>query len=570
MMDSSSGTSAGAASTSMPSRCRQVLVPFFSTSTCRVAPRLLALFLLLSPVSGIPATPYNFTQQVDHFGNDGGATFEQRYYFNDTWFEGPGSPILCILGGEGAVPPSTGIFYPYVTDVLAQRFGALVIEPEHRFYGTSLPFGTPEASFTEESLALATPQQALADAADFIEGMRADRGCTARGTAGYCPAITIGGSYPGWLSAMMRLRYPAIVDGAYAASAPMLFYSQEVPPYEYYKVVTESAEKAVPGCADAVRRSLAALNSLGSKAEAAEALGLCEPLPAYLEEGSLELFFEEVNMVFMYTFADLNMANYPPEGSSLQAACTDFVAAADADPLGALASLLSGYGVASSPSSSSSSSSSSRPGRMAELAAKRTKSTTMTRTTTTMSSSSSCFNLTAQLPAGDAATISGGDWSGCGSGDDGRIWDLETCNYLVETIGTNNVTDMFPPREWTLDWLQMHCAERFGGAGAPQPTALADSWGFSSNRLAASGATRILFTNGLNDGWSAGGITEDVGEEDLQLLAVNMENGAHHSDLSHTAPDPAVDTPDVTKARAQIGDIIAGWLAEIMVAQDGK
>ena len=152
-----------------------------------------------------------------------------------------------------------------------------------------------------------------------------------------------------------------------------------------------------------------------------------------------------------------------------------------------------------------------------------------------MSSSSSCFNLTAQLPAGDAATISGGDWSGCGSGDDGRIWDLETCNYLVETIGTNNVTDMFPPREWTLDWLQMHCAERFGGAGAPQPTALAD-----------------------------------VGEEDLQLLAVNMENGAHHSDLSHTAPDPAVDTPDVTKARAQIGDIIAGWLAEIMVAQDGK
>jgi hypothetical protein len=54
-------------------------VPFFSTSTCRVAPRLLALFLLLSPVSGIPATPYNFTQQVDHFGNDGGATFEQRY-----------------------------------------------------------------------------------------------------------------------------------------------------------------------------------------------------------------------------------------------------------------------------------------------------------------------------------------------------------------------------------------------------------------------------------------------------------------------------------------------------------
>ena len=51
---------------------------------------------------------------------------------------GPGSPILCILGGEGAVPPSTGIFYPFVTDVLAKRFNALVVQPEHRFYGTSL------------------------------------------------------------------------------------------------------------------------------------------------------------------------------------------------------------------------------------------------------------------------------------------------------------------------------------------------------------------------------------------------------------------------------------------------
>ena len=41
--------------------------------------------------------------------------------------------------------------------------------------------------------------------------------------------ITFGGSYPGWMSAMMRLRYPAVVDAAYAASAPMRFYAQQVP-----------------------------------------------------------------------------------------------------------------------------------------------------------------------------------------------------------------------------------------------------------------------------------------------------------------------------------------------------
>ena len=48
----------------------------------------------------------------------------------------------------------------------------------------------------------------------------------------------------------LRLRYPGVVDGAYAASAPMLFYAQRVDQYAYYQRVTDSAERAVPGCAD--------------------------------------------------------------------------------------------------------------------------------------------------------------------------------------------------------------------------------------------------------------------------------------------------------------------------------
>jgi hypothetical protein len=57
---------------------------------------------------------------------------------NDTNFKGPGSPIFVIMGGEGAIEPSTGIYYPYVV-TLAEQFGALIIEPEHRFYGESQP-----------------------------------------------------------------------------------------------------------------------------------------------------------------------------------------------------------------------------------------------------------------------------------------------------------------------------------------------------------------------------------------------------------------------------------------------
>ena len=66
--------------------------------------------------------------------------------------------------------------------------------------------------------------------------MRKAYKCSGENGEPRCPVITVGGSYPGWLSAMMRLRYPEVVDMAYAGSAPMLFYSQLVDQAAYYKV----------------------------------------------------------------------------------------------------------------------------------------------------------------------------------------------------------------------------------------------------------------------------------------------------------------------------------------------
>ena len=194
---------------------------------------------ILQPAASVPAPPRQFKQPIDHFAAPvANRTFLQRYYLNDTSFAGPGHPLLVIMGGEGAIPPSTGFFYPWVVDVLAPRFKALVLEPEHRFYGTSAP---REHAYELPMLRHLTPQQALADTVDLIREVQRQKQCTAHGTPGYCPVITIGGSYPGWMSAMMRLRYPAVVDGAYAASAPMKFYAQQIDEYAYYKVITASA-----------------------------------------------------------------------------------------------------------------------------------------------------------------------------------------------------------------------------------------------------------------------------------------------------------------------------------------
>jgi dipeptidyl-peptidase-2 len=512
------------------------------------------LALVASTPLGIPATPQQFTQQlVDHFGA-GNSTYSQRYYSNTTSFGGRGHPIFVIMGGEGAIPPEVGLFYPFVVDVLAPKFRAMVIEPEHRFYGTSLPFGA--ASYDPENMRLLTPQQALADAVVLTRAIQRAHNCsTRRGDAGYCPVITFGGSYPGWLSAMMRLRYPFVVDGAYAASAPMKFYAQQVEQHSYYQVVTRSAERAVAGCSAAVSSALQLVASATDPHVLSSKLSLCaSTLPDYIRRGGVATLRDELLMVYSYTFAGLNMGNYPPGPTTgLAFSCGLFVKA------------MSGGGGGSSDDEDK------RWAALREFLARysyfgKTRPVSLVSAASAISQGAGagerrggCFDMSAQLPSGPNGTISCGDWSGCGVGDNGRSWDFQTCTFLIEAIGTNGVSDMFPPRSWSIEWLREHCSARFGVR--PAPTRLVDEWGFDAVGLRAQGASRILFTNGLNDGWSAGGFQQNVSDE-RELIVLNMPNGAHHSDLRHTRPCPGPDdTSDVLETRAAATSILQRWLA---------
>jgi len=514
---------------------------------------LVVIGALFHTTTGTPAEPQQFDKQlIDHFGADS-RVYSQRYYENSTWWGGPGHPIICIMGGEGAIEPSTGIFYPWITDVVAKELQAYVVEPEHRFYGTSLPFG-PDISFNEYIMRrYFTPQQAMADTAYFLQHIREQLGCSTPSSVQgedvpYCPVITVGGSYPGWLSSMMRFRYPAVVDIAYSASAPMTFYTQEVGQFEYYQLITESAEKSATGCSSAVREAINAVHDLSTINKVVEELDICTPLPEYLQENDdagTKLFFEELDMILMYTFANLNMANNPPEGSSLQTVCTSFLEFVSAgEPVEAVKYLLHGYAL----------------NNVEELKLK-AKQLQIENFYNPLKRRSTCFDLKTQMPEGKNPTISGGDWSGCGSGRGGQSWDFQTCSFLVEQIGTNGVTDMFPPRNWTMDWLAQHCASRFDVT--PQPKALVDLWGFDD--LVKAGASYILFTNGLMDGWSVGGIQRNLSST---LLAINIADGAHHSDLSHNPPSDD-DTEDVREARESALAILNKWLDEIIQSKSG-
>jgi len=252
----------------------------------------------------------------------------------------------------------------------------------------------------------------------------------------------------------------------------------------------------------------------------AEKIGVCaDNIPSFASS-TMQNFKDEIMMVVGYTFANYNMGNYPPDKTTdLFHTCVLFqdmgVEAVDK-----VARLLNGLNE---------------------------------------DDSAECFDMNTQVPSGDNPTITSGDWSGVGTGGDGEMWDFQTCSYLVETIGFSGKSDMFPARPWTMDWLNSHCGDRFDVK--PNPSQYANDWGFD-DIIKNTDVSRVLFTNGLNDGWSVGSICETLDAGDRQLIAMNFPNGAHHSDLSHSAPG-LNDTPDIQEGHAAIIQLFHKWFKDI-------
>lgn len=95
---------------------------------------------------------------------------------------------------------------------IAKEFGALIVFSEHRYYGCSMPYG--DKSFSHQNrLGYLTTEQAIADYVDLIKDLR-DKAATRFNTCRPLnPVITFGGSYSGMLSAYIRMKYPASVQG---------------------------------------------------------------------------------------------------------------------------------------------------------------------------------------------------------------------------------------------------------------------------------------------------------------------------------------------------------------------
>ena len=141
-----------------------------------------------------------------------------------------------------------------MTTTLAEKFGAMVLFGEHRYYGTSMPFG--DESFDKDNLNMLTVEQAMMDYVEFILDFKEKNNMQDRAV------IVGGGSYGGMLSAWLRMKYPHVFQGALAASAPILFFEGSVDPNAYDDIATQDFAKADPECPKIIKLGFEQLQGL--------------------------------------------------------------------------------------------------------------------------------------------------------------------------------------------------------------------------------------------------------------------------------------------------------------------
>lgn len=429
---------------------------------------------------------------LDHFSFTNNYTFKIRYLVNDSYWSKCG-PIFFYTGNEGNIETfaeNSGFMWE-----LAPAFRALLVFAEHRYYGQSLPFG--KRSFTSpKRLGYLTSSQALADYVYLLQYL------------GKCchqesPVIAFGGSYGGMLSAWLRMKYPSSVLGAIASSAPIWQFQGLVSCEIFNRIITFVFDiSSLNKCPRIIKRSWSAIRNVTSTSTGRKWLStewkLCKALRTREDIRTLTDWLEEV-------YGNLAMANYPYEANFIvplpaypvKVFCSKLFRSTLSDPelqLHQLGKALSIY----------------------------TNYTGKTR----------CLDMS-QSPNGSL-------------GDFG--WDFQACTEMIMPMCSGDL-DMFENESWNFTKYAEDCYKKWK-VGVRQADSVVLEYGGKDLRS----TSNIIFSNGLLDPWSGGGVLNDASDT---VLAVVIPDVAHHLDLRATNP---ADPVSVTHARRFYKQVIIEWL----------
>ena len=449
---------------------------------------------------------------IDHFSwSLGDKTFEQRvfvcdkYWRQDNGVDGTRGPIFFYTGNEADVTlylNATGFMWENAPEV-----GALLVFAEHRYYGESKPFGADDMS----NLQYLTSEQALADYADLIEYLKTDFGAVKS------PVIAFGGSYGGMLSSWFRMKYPHVVDGAFAASAPIWSFLGEYPPYDagsFAKVVTYDATReagAADYCSLNVRNSWQAVRNESGTAEGRnrvrEAFRLCDGVPLESDDNVTALLYWAQT-----SFDYMAMGNYPYPSSYM----------------------LNGKG--------------DLPAFPMRVACEYFKEPDMPASELIRAlaqASAVWYNYTQNQECMDYRKGVNPETQSVGI-----MWDYQFCTEMFMPASRDGLHDMFFPQPFDFGYQIDNCQKTWGVT--PRPYWVTVNFGGKD----ISSFSNIIFSNGEYDPWRGGGVLQNVTNS---IHAVFIDGGAHHLDFMWSTK---LDPPSVLNARAEERSIIQGWIAE--------
>ncbi|GFR48295.1 hypothetical protein Agub_g10174 [Astrephomene gubernaculifera] len=514
-----------------------------------------------------------YTQRLDHFRQHPGGkeqpTFQQRYFICDRyWSQSPGGargPIFFYAGNEADVTlyvNATGLIWEN-----AERFGALILFAEHRYYGETQPFGPDSWSVDPSYLSV---EQALADYARLLWHLK--RQLAAESSA----VIAFGGSYGGMLAAWLRTKYPHLVAGAVAASAPVGAFPG-VPGWEpsrFWQVVTYDATAsagAASDCASNVRLGFQSVLNLGrtaaGRAMLSRLLRLCGELPdeeavldvAYWLQGAFDAFAMG-NYPYPSAYISDDPA-HPLPAWPMRAACMHMSSILPApNTTTSASSSASGFSSSSSSASPSSSTSSSSSETSTPATAASSAAASHAASNDTPQLASSKFVEALRDAAGVLYNVTGDvscyevQTSGPAAGNQGP-WDYQWCTELMGQelpyYPATGVSDMFWNQGgFNWDALDEHCRQSWG------VTPRADWSAFTYGGLNYRYASNIAFSNGLYDPWSSFGLLTNASDT---VVAIIIPEGAHHLDLMYSHP---ADPPSVTAARLTEMQLVRSWIEQ--------
>merc|ERR1711892_59506 len=467
-----------------------------------------ALFLLASSQAvafrglhrQVEVLPYNcdevlaeekyFEQVLDHFTATDGRMWQQRFWENlEHYVEG--GPAFIMIGGEAEANPKWLTYGQW--SKWAKENGAAMFLLEHRYYGQS----QPTEDMSTENMRYLSLRQGLEDLGYFMTAMNAKDDLTA-------PWITFGGSYPGSLSAWMRLRFPHLVGGSVSSSGPLF---AKLDYFEYLQGVADALDTTGPGCNVALTEAITTVEALVEDADKWEDLSelfrLCEPL-------------DGTNSMDVMSFVELLIDNlagivqyngfYEDDIFSICAIMTDESIGEPLKRLAAVNDVMLG------------------------------------------SDEEVCMDHTY---AAFLSLLTETSWSGEGVG--WRQWIWQTCTEFGWYQTTNQESGVYG-HSLPLEFMEQWCQDAFGAEFTHE---------MMEKSVAASNieyggyepsVNNVVFVHGSIDPWHALGVLEDLHEG---APSIYITGTSHCADMY---PDKSSDPEELTAARVRIGGLVSGWV----------